>query len=738
MKGKQAWMMAVLLGTLVFSPSDLPSCGPFFPQSIFTTTSRPALPLDEYVKGRLGVLQQTYGRAYLLIAYRYLSGNPLSAPEQKAFLASKGEMTAQPAASPLQEWLDARGKVNPAGASTKIGLFRSWGDPWQQFPNCPDDAFRNARATLEDRIRAFGIDHPGIRDWVAAQDAVFANCSAGTVIPPAAEESLPQPLKYDRQYQIAAALFYAMRYDEAARQFRAIAAEKSSPWCRLAPYLIARCLIRQAVVPTEYGKFDAEILRQAEAELQKVLQDAAGSGLQDGARGLMSFVALRLHPLDQLRSLSARLQNPANFADFLQDLTDYQFLLSGYYRLGFTLESARQTGDMTDWILAGWNDPAYSFERWKATGNTAWLLSTISRMKPGDPGSAEVIAAARKLSPDSPAYATAQYHYLRLLEALGRKDEARTALDEILPGLRASLATSSVNLFLAQRMRLARSLEDFLQFAPRFPAEIESLWGLSEGPDPLTLPWFDTDSVRAFDAGLPLAQLCRAALSKSLPAHLHEQVLRAAWVRAILLSNQAAARGLAPELRKCFPELANDLRAWLAAAGPEAQRFASAVLMLHFPGLSPYVHAGVRRRNVAGIDNFRENWWCGFNAGSDIADSTGIRYNYFRYSDPKKAPEPAEFPAYLGAGEKAAFDAEWKMLAAVETAPNYLGKIVLSWAAKNPQDPRVPEALHLVVKATRFGCTDDASGTYSRKAFQLLHGRYAGSPWAKATPYWYK
>jgi hypothetical protein len=216
-------------------------------------------------------------------------------------------------------------------------------------------------------------------------------------------------------------------------------------------------------------------------------------------------------------------------------------------------------------------------------------------------------------------------------------------------------------------------------------------------------------------------------------------VLRTAWVRATLLSNEPAARELAQELQRSFPELRPDLQAWLAATSPDARRFALAVLMLHFPSLSPYLHAGVpRRQRVAGIDNFRENWWCGFNAGNDVGDPTGNRYLYARYSEQKKTPEPAECPAFLDAGERAAFDGEWKMLAAVETAPNHLGKIVLLWAAKNPQDPRVPEALHLVVKATRFGCTDDNSGRYSREAFQLLHKRYAGTPWAKMTPYWYK
>jgi|WetSurMetagenome_2_1015567.scaffolds.fasta_scaffold828404_1 hypothetical protein len=77
-------------------------------------------------------------------------------------------------------------------------------------------------------------------------------------------------------------------------------------------------------------------------------------------------------------------------------------------------------------------------------------------------------------------------------------------------------------------------------------------------------------------------------------------------------------------------------------------------------------------------------------------------------------------------------------MSAVPTAPDYFGKIVIPWAKKHPADSRAPEALHLTVKATRFGRTDSESGKLSREAFQLLHSKYANTEWAKKTPYWYR
>jgi len=59
-------------------------------------------------------------------------------------------------------------------------------------------------------------------------------------------------------------------------------------------------------------------------------------------------------------------------------------------------------------------------------------------------------------------------------------------------------------------------------------------------------------------------------------------------------------------------------------------------------------------------------------------------------------------------------------------------------AQRHPADPRSPEALHLAVKSTRFGCTDKETGKWSKAAFDFLHRHYPTSAWAKKTPYWFK
>ena len=67
-------------------------------------------------------------------------------------------------------------------------------------------------------------------------------------------------------------------------------------------------------------------------------------------------------------------------------------------------------------------------------------------------------------------------------------------------------------------------------------------------------------------------------------------------------------------------------------------------------------------------------------------------------------------------------------------APTYLGSIVIPWAKAHPSDARVPEALHLVVRATQYG---DHDSDTSKAAYDLLHSRFPKSPWTAKAPKWF-
>ena len=90
--------------------------------------------------------------------------------------------------------------------------------------------------------------------------------------------------------------------------------------------------------------------------------------------------------------------------------------------------------------------------------------------------------------------------------------------------------------------------------------------------------------------------------------------------------------------------------------------------------------------------------------------------------------------------QRAAGEQEWqRLMKQAGNAVNYLAAEAIAWSQSHPQDPNVPQALHEVVQATRYGPADGKkSREYSKQAFDLLHRQYPKSPWTAQTPYWYR
>src|SRR5712691_4499841 len=92
------------------------------------------------------------------------------------------------------------------------------------------------------------------------------------------------------------------------------------------------------------------------------------------------------------------------------------------------------------------------------------------------------------------------------------------------------------------------------------------------------------------------------------------------------------------------------------------------------------------------IDSYRDNYWC----AEPPTSMTGGAWQGEGEDKPKAAPiAPPEFlqPSQALALRQAA------ALQALGTAPNYLCRVAIEWAEKNPTDVRAPEALHLAVRS---------------------------------------
>jgi hypothetical protein len=660
---------------LLAVPLELPACGPFFPEALFALKLQPERAEAEFLRGQLGVVLPTYARFYLVLAYRYFTGAGLNDGERKA-------LTPPPAVTPdtfddhkPAAWLEARNRVPGVKPMESIDPFHNSREPntYESFLNCGDDAFRTAVRTLADRIRQFGAASAEVKEWVAAQDAVFTNCSSGPSVP--APTAKPK-LRADRAYQIAAAKFYAGQFDAAHADFESIAQDAQSPWRESAPYLAARCAIR------------AGRLNDAAAELKRIAADPALAHWHAPAERLLEYVSAKTDPDGRVRNLGLKLVRTGSEDSIAHELTDYRFLMDKA-----TAQSAH-TDDLTDWIVTfQGGDRNHALEMWRAHRSIPWLVAALEYTNASDRDAAELVDAARAVKPDSPAYLTVRFHAVRLMPA----DAARSALDEL---LKLQAPTSARNLFRAQRMRLATSLQEFLRYAPR---TLVGETDVEERPDPKTDRYLDSDAAAIFNRQLPLALLKQAAASPQRPPNVRGELATVVYVRSVMMQPQP--------------------------------RFDDIYRIQKSPGMREHVNSGFQRsEGMAQIDDYRDNWWCAIKEQSPAAPADGdepptMLKEVYRGS----APEAT----FLSPAEREQARQEATELSAVPTGPNWLAAQAAQWAEKIPSDPRVPEALHLAVRATRFGCTDKNTGEFSKRAFDLLRQRYPKSPWTAQTRYWY-
>lgn len=710
--------------------------GPMAYDARFWFDHSPGPTTAEIVAGDLGILDLDQDPKLLIVAYRHLTELGVGPASQAKLLAAleEPERGAFESRGGVQRWLAERRRL-PGGKErswvpTERAFERTEGTyTWREYqPNCLDDAFGTAARTLAERIAAHGVESSEVREWAAGQDRVFALCEEGETPPPELDGTWPEWLRQDREYQIAAAHFYAFHHEEARRRFAAIGRDASSPWSGLARYLVARTAMRVG---------DREGAKLAIAE---VLGDATLAELHPAARRLDTLVAIRSQPALRRQELETRLLAPsfvdADPRELRQAFTDFEWLVTGRVD-----GAGLPVGDLDTWltVMIG-SSPvsevpenlapappaapvAIGLYREKRT--LPWLVAALVTAQGGEAELPELLAAAATVPDDSPAAVTVGFHRARLLltRATPEADaEARERLDGLLR--RPGRAPAVGNRLKSLRAGLAPTLEEFLRYSLVIPVEMgfddggSQLWPEEPAvPPPLVLT---DEAIAHLNRSVPTRELARlAGLAELLPADWRQRIGLAAWVGAILEQDAAVAASLVPVLRPLVPPaLAADLEAWLGAEG--AQRdFLAHWTILRWPGLSPRIADDVgRRTQLDEMDALRANGWCekgGLHGSSELV--------------------PVRFLS-AGVQQAAASDEPWPDLKATALE---IGPKLVTYAEAHRDDPRVPEALHRLVRFTRVGCAwGDEVGGVSKRAFDLLHRRYPRSEWAAKTPYWFK
>jgi hypothetical protein len=746
--------------------------------------------MSAFSQGRIGIVLPTWYRAYLVVAYRYLESKPLTPQEQKSLLERWDVDHPLPPPDTTQRaialWMSARKHYLPSAPPKDIQEFKP-NTAYYFEANCLAPAFISAAATLENRARRVGPASPELKEWVHGQDAVFSNCGGGVVdIPNELPAAASGWLRADRAYQVAAADFYSGHFADAVGRFQEIALDSSSPWQGLSTYLVARALVRQAAAQTTKPNqtYNPVLLAKAEVWLKNPTDDPKLEALHPDERALLDLVRYHLYPDQRQHELARMLADAGNGNRFGQYLRDYTMLLDRFldtypefpgvdswtpeYRerkQAWLLErytdlKPQRGDDLSDWVMTmQWNAPAakeHAVAKWRSTHTIPWLVVALGKLEADDTAPEGLINAAAEIPADSAAYATVAYQRARLAREAGDDQLARRVLQDAL-SLGKNLPDSAAHLLQDEQTTVAADFEDFqsriwqtpilFDFGDGLP-DTESrcydaecgltFYGVAKPPRSAhLLPQFSATAATLLNTQLPLKRLVELVQSSSLPENLRQRMAPAVWARAALLNDFESANGVAAAATAARPELRAYLADYRGAKTAQQRQFAAVFALLHFPGLRPFVDDSYPRTTGFGkIDNYRDNWWCGDVGG--VADQVNYSKPYLESAgEIRELSPPVSSLAFLDSSDKLRATAEWQQLRLTGFAGRYLPRIVIDWASRNPEDPRVPEALHLAVRATRYGCSDGKPNKLSRQAYTTLHKNYPHSEWAKRTPFWF-
>jgi len=687
-----ARMIVVACGTFILAAIlnlALKACGnssdPVFVHTRFPDHGH----FEAFAKGDLGLLQPTFARSYLVVAYRHLSGVGMDAEaqegasklwwERQGFGAERKIESSSYSSdsSGRDQWKRARRAV--IDGKPELASLYQWDESYVATSRITESVYRKASETLDARVKDHGAKDPWVLAWVKGQDLIFSGVKV-RVLPETAPPTAPQWFKQDRDYQIAAAEFHMGHLAKACALFAAISKDQTSPWCDLSAYLVARTSLREA------GNDPAK-LSELNLYLVKVLKNPKRAAIHADIKAMVDRVAFLSDPSGYLSALGTRLSAKGKVASFHDALDNYTYAwdrITGYSEEdGQPARPMAPVGEsMGDWIGVFSGASGDALAKWRQTPSLPWLVASLVHAGGRDESLDDLLDSAAKVDSKNPAYLTIAFHRIRLKFEQGKASEATSLRADLQK--RPNLPPTLFNLLRQMQQKEAKDLKTWLKFLPQRVA------GISEGTQK-TYPVVqeneepDPAEVERINTSIPAEALRDAALDPESPKVLG--LNRIALEKALLLGREDLVR----TLHKRDPRKLDDVDQWLAEKDPASRAFVLAL------------RAGHRRDR----DCF-----------------------------PKAKLGPLEL---LSETEAKIVTKEQEAIETLGPSVDFHCNNILAHAEAHPDDSRVPEALHLAVQLTRTnsGCGSEEKTKLSKRAFQLLHKRFPKTDWAKKTPVHY-
>lgn len=451
-------------------------------------------PADDraYAHGALGLIRPGYGRASLYVAWRvmHLPVGAVSSESHRRERSWLAGVESTPGQDEIEAWLAARGALQPRAPAIAPDYFRHGklklegaGELDTVEGQCGPAAFAFATRTLNELVADKSLKPADRRAWIAGQDAVFARCSwtPGKTVPPplpaASPAGAPAKLKALNAYQRAAALFYGDDFEAARQAFDAIAAEPGHPMRAWAALGAMRSVLRNAVRDADWdaavadawtrrglrgAEFSAAVAEPAErhrarleaamkeidARAKAVAMDASFAPSHSAIgytfrRALIQLLpALPLHlAMDSLDRVE---DNPyaSGMLDLFQQLYPQvapdrpqgplaaELRRHAWFDFVATVQACADQPRAADSAACD-AEHGHALARWQQTQDKAWLLAAL--MTARQPVAADLPAAeaARAVAANRPEWASLQFYAARVLRALGRSADARSALQAL-------------------------------------------------------------------------------------------------------------------------------------------------------------------------------------------------------------------------------------------------------------------------------------------------------------------
>ncbi len=771
------------------------ACAPDLAFAILINGNHPDLPLKLFAGGNLGVIQPGWAKSYLVVAYRQLSGKPLSKVEQDSIVKLwheriKGESRydSEIFVDRKDAYLKLRSKA--LGVNPKDNAEIYWKlDSYSYQTGIGESSFAFAGETLGNLLKQYPAKSPEIREWVKAQDDIFGINGQKNAIPSVLPKSAAPALQDARNYQIASANFYLKKFEQATSMFQALADKPSTFFQKIASYMVLRSKANQILIGNGTG--DAQAVS---VELQKAADNATKASDREDILDLLRPISYLSLSASEVVKMLATTINDGTSKRFGRDVGDFTFILDGNPPLSglnvqgspdeFKGDKSSDTGrsniaaahDMADFVCNMqkstndiWLDSNESKEKakkddlnaakharemWSKTKSLVWLVAALSGLGLRLQDDKQLYEAANTISEGAPAYLTCKFYVVDSLLYSGKRAEARKILLPILAA--TNLPPTTRNLFSMQMAASSESLPEYLKYsvlnAPEILGSSSALVSTKFQKREATnvyqtdTPALDSDMAADMSRNAPFSTWMQFAQSQSIPAGFKPVIVRTAWTRAQLLQKSNEASKLEPVLAATNPSLAAAVtKIKNAPAGP-ARQFAVACLILRNYGMSPYLRGGIERHGepLGEFDYYNNNFWVPIANDETPSDKD----NYYAYNETVGYVGDSDvrnkMKQYCEPGVRRLLSDIEKKDAASERAlilknhpSRYFGQVVLDWAKSHPSDPDVPEMLYRVVKLPKWTEVTPVGSEFSKKACLALHKAYPGNPWTKKAVCYY-